>query len=183
MMFLLNVCRLWVYSLSATKPFNSNINTDMHRMWTIILQRAAAGRILLTKGLHTTWLLALEGPGGGPVRWRDNLATSDPDSSPGWGVIYPSVLASDNLPLIKGQSLSDRTEWSGEGRDRRPPCVRHWHPDRHTNGLSRRYCNCVPAVNTHIHQWAFTQECARSHYFSSLFYLDTGWLSHTPEPR
>lgn len=110
---LLNACGLW--GISTTKPLNSNINTDMLRMWTIILQRAVAGRVLLTKGLNTAWLLALEGPGGGPVRWRDNLATRDPDSSPGWGVIYPSVLASDNLPLIKGQSLSDRAEWSGEG--------------------------------------------------------------------
>lgn len=107
------VCRL--YSISTAKPLNSNINTDMHRMRTIILQRAVAGRVLLTKGLNTTWLLTLEGPGGGPVRWRENLVMCSPDSSPGWGVIYPSVLASDNLPLIKGQSLSDRAEWSGEG--------------------------------------------------------------------
>lgn len=111
----LNVYRLWGCRISTSKPLNSNITTDMQRMWTIILQRTVAGRVLLTKGLNTTWLLALEGPGGGPVRWRDNLATRDPDSSPGWGVIYPSVLASDNLPLIKGQSLSDKAEWSGEG--------------------------------------------------------------------
>lgn len=52
-------------------------------MWTIFLQRPVAGRVLLTKGLNTTWLLALEGLGGGPVCWRDNLATHDPDSSPG----------------------------------------------------------------------------------------------------
>lgn len=51
-----------------TKPPNSNINTDMQRMWTIILQRAVAGRVLLTKGLNTAWLLTLESPGGGPVR-------------------------------------------------------------------------------------------------------------------
>lgn len=109
---LLNVCR--GYS-AEERSLSRNINTDMLRMWTIILQRAEAGWVLLTKGLNTTWLLALEGPGGGPVRWRDNLAASDPYSSPGWGVIYPSVLASDNLPLIKGQSLSDRAELSGEG--------------------------------------------------------------------
>lgn len=56
--------------------------------------------------------------------------------------------ASDNLPLIKGQSASG-VEW--RGRDRRPPCVRRWHPDRHTNGLSRR-CKRHPhtPVNEHI---------------------------------
>lgn len=91
-----------------TKPPNSNINTDMQRMWTIILQRAVAGRVLLTKGLNTAWLLTLESPGRGPVCWQDNLVMCNPDSSPGWGVIYPCVLASDNLPLIKGQSLSGR---------------------------------------------------------------------------
>lgn len=96
---LCSVPRLWGYTISASKPFNRNINTDMHRMWTIIPQRTVAGRVLLTKGLSAAWLLALEGPGWGPVRWRDTLATHDPDSSPGWGVIYPSVLASDNLPL------------------------------------------------------------------------------------
>jgi len=154
-------------------------------MRTIILQRAVAVRVLLTRGLSTTWLLALEDPGGRPVGWRDNLATRDPDSSAGWGVIYPSALASDNLPLIKGQSPS------GQGRDRRPPCVRHWHPDRHTNGLSRRctqhmYCGCE-----HIHHSAITQECARSPYFSSPFFIHKCWLiythththTHAPEPR
>lgn len=146
---LCSVPRLWGYTISASKPFNRNINTDMHRMWTIIPQRTVAGRVLLSKGLSAAWLLALEGPGWGPVRWRDTLATHDPDSSPGWGVIYPSVLASDNLPLIKGQSLSGRAEW--RGRDRRPPCLRHWHPDRHSNGVSRRcerHMYCTPTIDT-----------------------------------
>lgn len=45
-------------STSTSMPLSSSINTDMSRMWAIILPRAAAGRVLLTKGL-----LALVDPG------------------------------------------------------------------------------------------------------------------------
>lgn len=158
---LLNVCRLWWYSISTTKPLNSNINTDMCSMWTVILQRALAGSVLLTKGLNTTWLLALEGLGGGPVHWRDNLATRDPDSSLRWGVIYPSVLASDNLPLIKGRSLSDRAEWSGEGETGGLPVWDTGILTARTNGLSRRCCTCtvLRAAHTHWSAGIYTGMC------------------------
>lgn len=39
-----------------TKALTGNINSDTHRMWTIILWRAVAHTVLLTKGLSTTWL-------------------------------------------------------------------------------------------------------------------------------
>lgn len=38
------------------KALTGNINSDMHRMWTIILWRAVAHTVVLTRGLSTAWL-------------------------------------------------------------------------------------------------------------------------------
>lgn len=54
----MKACRSGGWSTSTSMPLSSSINTDMSRMWAIILPRAAAGRVLLTKGL-----LALVDPG------------------------------------------------------------------------------------------------------------------------
>lgn len=163
-------------------------------MWTVILLGVVAVRVLLTKGLNATWLLALEGTGGGPVRWRDNVATRDPDSGPGWRVIYPSVLASDNFPLIRNRER-ERAEW----RDRRSPpfeTLASWTPRKWTFQTLHTAHELYVHMEKHTHLHTFTSEhtvytvkCTYSLFLP--FLSHTGWLTltytsthaHTPEPR
>lgn len=62
--FFSECCRWGGWSTSTSMPLGSSTNTDMCRMWAIILPRAAAGRVLLTKGLLA---LVDPGPGASPL--------------------------------------------------------------------------------------------------------------------
>lgn len=110
-----------ISKISASEPLDSSTNTDMHRMWTIILQRGSGRQG--PPHQRTQYHMAVSF--GGP--------RADGQSADGTTWLCATQIAARGeewfIRLCSHQStflwlrVSRREAW--RGRDRQPPCMRH----------------------------------------------------------
>lgn len=163
-----------------TKALTGNINSDMHRMWTIILWRAVAHTVLLTKGLSTDRVAQAEGESADGTTWlcAGLIAARGEEWFIRLCLHQTTFLWLRVSHRATGLSGVERARQAAPQRDK----LASWLPHKWTFQTLQRallQCRLQNALYTHIYQWTYTWECACSHWGSSFSFIHITRLKHT----